>query len=292
MIPPALEKEIQKQLSDHTGKNITLFAPSPLGGGSINRAFRLRTSAGDFFLKYNLKETYPGMFEKEARGLRLLRQTKTIGIPEVIATGHSDTHSFLLLEYLEAGKEVREYWEDFALNLARLHRYSTESFGLDHDNYIGSLPQHNASHSRWVDFFIEQRLEVQLKRARDKGMADAALCKSFERLYLRLPQILPEEKPSLLHGDLWSGNYLPGPEGRACLIDPAVYYGHREMDIAMSKLFGGFHFRFYAAYDQAWPMQPGWQGRMDICNLYPLMVHVNLFGGGYLGDVKRILKGV
>ena len=290
MIPPALENEIQKKLSGHTGEDVTLFAPSTLGGGSINRAFRLRSSAGDFFLKYNLKEAYPGMFEKEARGLRLLHQTKTIGIPEVIATGHSDTHSFLLLEYLEAGKEVREYWEDFAINLAHLHRQSAASFGLDHNNYIGSLPQHNGTYDRWVDFFIEQRLEVQLKQARDKGLVDKALEKAFERLYLRLPQIIPEEKPSLVHGDLWSGNYLTGPEGRVCLIDPAVYYGHREMDIAMSKLFGGFHFRFYAAYDQAWPMQPGWQGRMDICNLYPLMVHVNLFGGGYLGDVKRILK--
>lgn len=290
MIPESLGNAIVRELSSHTGEVTELYAPSVLGGGSINQAYRIRTSAGNFFLKFNQSALYPGMFETEARGLKLLADSGAIHIPAVIASGQTEEHSFLLLEYIESAMEIGEYWEDFALRLAQLHRTAGAYFGLDHDNYIGSLEQFNDPRSDWCTFFAEQRLEVQVKLARDKGNIDRDIVKRFGNLYTRLASIFPKEKPSLIHGDLWSGNFITDEEGRACIIDPAVYYGHREMDIAMSKLFGGFHFNFYAAYNKAWPLEPGWQGRVDICNLYPLMVHLNLFGSGYRGSVERILK--
>ncbi|MBE0640750.1 MAG: fructosamine kinase family protein [Bacteroidales bacterium] len=290
MIPQEIIEAVRQDLFAHTGKMPEIYAPSSLSGGSINQAYRLRTSAGDFFMKYNQAERFPLMFETEARGLQLIGNTRTISVPEVITSGIAGEYSYLLINYITSGKQLRDYWEDFALRLAQLHRNYGESFGLDHDNYIGSLPQHNKQLSDWPSFFAEQRLEVQVKRAFDEGNISRDTLRRFSNLYVRLASIFPEEPPCLVHGDLWSGNFITDPEGRACLIDPAVYYGHREMDIAMSKLFGGFHFNFYAAYAKAWPLEPGWQGRIDICNLYPLMVHVNLFGNSYLAPVERCLK--
>lgn len=290
MIPSALEKILPLYLEKHLGVRPQLFAPSFIGGGSINQACRLRSSEGDFFVKWNNTKAYPGMFEKEAWGLQLLASSKAIRLPETIDNGEAGEFSFLLLEYIDSGKEIKDFWEDFAMRLALMHRSSAEQFGLDHNNYIGSLEQFNAFRPDWVTFFIEQRLEIQLKLALDKGKIEKTLLSKFEKLFKELPSIFPIEKPALIHGDLWSGNFMCAENGQVCIIDPAVYYGHREMDIAMSKLFGGFHFNFYAAYNRAWPLEAGWQGRVDICNLYPLMVHVNLFGASYLESVKRTLR--
>lgn len=250
-------------------------------------AFRLSTNEGNFFFKHNGKKKYPGMFEAEAKGLMLLEQSNTLRIPKVIGAGEYGNDSFLLLEFLERGKTTANFWEDFGKHLAGMHRNSQEYFGVEHSNYIGSLPQINTPKSDFVTFFIENRLEPQLKLA---GNALSQLSLSFERLYKKLPEIIPDERPALIHGDLWSGNFLIGPEGKACLIDPAVYYGHRESDIAMSKLFGGFDAEFYSSYNDAYPLIQGWQARVDIFNLYPLLVHVNLFGGGYVRQVEEIVK--
>jgi len=171
-----------------------------------------------------------------------------------------------------------------------LHRHTGKQFGLKHDNYIGSLKQYNDQHDRWVDFFREQRLLVQMEMAAGSGLLPGHVKAAFEQLFKRLDDIFPEEPPSLIHGDLWSGNYMVDEKGDACIIDPAVYYGFREMDIGMSRLFGVFGSEFYDAYNETWPMEPGWRERIEICNLYPLMVHVNLFGAGYMGSVESILS--
>ncbi|MFZ1687503.1 MAG: fructosamine kinase family protein, partial [Flavobacteriales bacterium] len=181
-------------------------------------------------------------------------------------------------------------------SLARLHGHTNSTFGLDpastagrRDNYIGSLKQVNTGQVTWGEFFIHCRLEPQVKMAIDHqriGMGDVL---RFERLYGKLPSLFPIEPPALLHGDLWSGNFLCDAHHQPVLIDPAVYYGHREMDIAMTKLFGGFEPAFYSAYSDAWAMEIGWEERADLCNLYPLLVHVNLFGGSYAGQVAAIL---
>ncbi|HZI24010.1 MAG TPA: fructosamine kinase family protein, partial [Chryseolinea sp.] len=151
------------------------------------------------------------------------------------------------------------------------------------------LPQFNNQNTSWVNFFIEQRLQVQVNLAIENGVAKADWEKKFAALYNKLPGLIPVEAPSLLHGDLWSGNLITDEKGEPCLIDPAVYYGNREADMAMTKLFGGFSGRFYAAYQEAFPLSPGHEQRVDLYNLYPLMVHVNLFGGSYVHSVESIL---
>lgn len=290
MLPSLLNTEIATILSQKTGADINIQKASSLSGGSINNAYRLETNAGSFFMKYNRASAYPGMFQQEARGLELLSQAKAIRVPEVIAYGEAGNDTFILLEYLNSSVKENHFWEDFASNLAALHKNTSDQFGLDHDNYIGSLKQFNDVKDRWVDFFIVQRLLVQMDLAGSTGSLPASTRQAFERLFKRLDDIFPIEPPSLIHGDLWGGNYMVDEKGQAAIIDPAAYYGFREMDIGMSQLFGGFDSAFYQAYNNAWPMESGWRERIDICNLYPLMVHVNLFGTGYLGSVDAILR--
>lgn len=272
------------------GGDVRIERSLPLSGGSINQAFRLETNSGNFFMKYNRASAYPAMFEQEARGLALLHAAREIRVPEVIASGEDGTYSFLILEYLDSAAKTNSFWEDFGRKLAALHAHKGERFGLDHDNYIGSLNQYNERYERWTDFFREKRLLVQMEMASGSGLLPKHTRQAFETLINRLDNIFPEEPPSLIHGDLWSGNYMVDDKGEACIIDPAVYYGSREMDIGMSRLFGVFGSEFYEAYNETWPMEPGWRERIEICNLYPLMVHVNLFGSGYLGSVESILK--
>lgn len=290
MISEALHKKILDYLTGRGISNPQIYSAHPVSGGSINDAWCLKTNDGEFFLKHNRADLYPGMFEKEARGLKLLAAPEVIDVPDVLLWGEAANEAFLLLEYIETGTTKRDFWEDFARRLAALHQNKSELFGLDHDNYMGSLYQHNDQHESWPEFFIKERLERQLKLARDEGKVGGQEVSGFERLYKKLGELIPPTQPSLIHGDLWSGNFMINAEGRACLIDPAVYFGHPETDLAMSTLFGGFSGQFYDAYLQFNPLEKGWRERLDIYNLYPLMVHVNLFGSGYLGSVQRILK--
>ncbi len=290
MLSSALSKEVTAFLSGKTGRDVSIVKMHPLSGGSINDAYQLETNTGNYFLKYNLASAYPGMFEQEAMGLKILQEAREIRIPEVIGSGECGNDSFLLLEYLNSGGKRSDFWTVFGRKLASLHRHSADLFGLDHDNYIGSLKQYNGQHQSWTDFFREERLMVQIELAGKSGFVSSKMRQAFENLFRRLDEIFPNEPPSLIHGDLWSGNYMVDEKGEACIIDPAVHYGHREMDIGMSRLFGVFGTEFYEAYNEAWPMAPGWIERVEICNLYPLMVHVNLFGAGYLGSVESILK--
>ncbi|MEA3479951.1 MAG: fructosamine kinase family protein [Bacteroidota bacterium] len=281
---------IRLRLSEILDQNISVDAFYPLSGGSINEAFQIETSAGPYFLKYNDASRYPGMFHKEAKGLSLLKLAAEVDVPTVIEAGETGNYSFLLLNYIEAAPKRIDFWESFGFALARLHKHSNDFFGLDHDNYIGSLPQINNKHRDWNSFFVTERLERQVKMAQEQGLIGRSVVSRFEKLYARLSQIMPVEAASLIHGDLWTGNYMTGANGQAVIIDPAVYYGHREMDIGMSRLFGSFDPSFYDAYNQEYPMEPGWRERVDICNLYPLMVHVNLFGSSYVASVENILR--
>ena len=260
------------------------------GGGCINQGGKLTTASGSFFLKWNDEKKFPGMFEAESKGLHLLHQQNAIRIPKVIGHGKNGPHQFLLLEFIEQRSRSKNYWELLGQRLASLHRCSSEFFGLDHDNCIGSLPQYNHPNSNWINFFVAQRLEVQVKLAIDGGAVDAGWKKKFEALYTKLPSLIAVEEPSLVHGDLWSGNLITDEKGEPCLIDPAVYYGNREADLAMTRLFGGFSWEFYSAYQEAFPLPPGSEKRVDLYNLYPLLVHVNLFGGSYVHSVEGILR--
>jgi len=286
MLPPGLSELAQDLLTDFVGSPVKIERASSIGGGSINQALKLQTTQGSYFLKYNSAQTYPQMFELELKGLSELHKANEIYIPQAIGTRGDEQYTFLLMEFVESGLRNRTFWEDFGISLAKLHRHSATHFGLGHDNYIGSLEQANMESKSWSEFFIRQRLEPQIRLA----SLPSDVAKMFDRLFKKMEEIFPIEPPSLLHGDLWSGNYMTSEQGFAALIDPAVYYGHREMDIAMTKLFGGFEGRFYSAYQETFPMENGWEERLDICNLYPLMVHVNLFGGSYLQQVKSILN--
>ena len=219
----------------------------------------------------------------------MLAEHTELMIPQPISIGDVDNDAFLLMDYLEEGNRPQDFWEQFGRSLARLHRCTQESFGLDHDNYIGSLPQSNRKHASWSEFFVTERLEAQLKRARDNDKFGGDVLLRMERLFHRMDGLFPVEPPSLIHGDLWSGNFLCAANGAASIFDPAIYFGHREMDIGMTKLFGGFDPRFYSAYNKEWPLADDWETRVDVANLYPLLVHVNLFGGGYLSQVRSVL---
>jgi fructosamine-3-kinase len=290
MIPDGILKAISVYFGDHRQTDFKLISAKPLGGGSINQVYLLNTSAGTFCLKFNLSDRFPKMFETEALGLKLLSTAGTIRIPEIIFFDSLHDYSFLLLEYITATPRVKNFYTDFGRSLACLHKLKGKLYGLDYNNYMGSLTQSNCYHVGWVEFFVGERLDKQVKLASGKGLLDASAVKHFEKLYLKLDEILPGEPPCLVHGDLWSGNFIVSEEGKACLIDPAVYYGNREVDIAMSTLFGGFSPEFYSSYNEEYSLQEGWKERLEIYNLYPLLIHLNLFGSSYLGSILSVLR--
>ncbi|SMD36414.1 Fructosamine-3-kinase [Reichenbachiella faecimaris] len=259
----------------------------PIGGGCIHQAGVFQHNHQNYFIKWNSNASE--MFEAETKGLVLLKNTNSIDVPEVIGQGAVGNIDYLCLEYIESRQTSPDFWESFGQGLAELHKHTANSFGLGHDNFIGSLRQINKKHLDWTDFFINERLIPQLKMARDKGFIDDQVNAKFDLLFKKLPHLIPNERPSLLHGDLWSGNFLVGDQGQPVIFDPAAYYGHREAEIAFTGLFGGFDDRFYENYETAYPLQPGYKERVGIFNLYPLLVHVNLFGLAYLSQVKQIL---
>jgi fructosamine-3-kinase len=197
---------------------------------------------------------------------------------------------FLALEFLEPGRPGSTFDEKLGRGLAALHQAGAPTYGFGHDNYVGSLPQSNRVHPTWAGFYREERLLPLVRRAIDRRVLGASAAAKFDRLCGRLDSLLgPAEPPARLHGDLWGGNLHTDSRGQPCLIDPAVYGGHREIDLAMMRLFGGFGARAFAAYHEAYPLSDGHEARVALYQLYPLMVHVNLFGGGYVGSVEAAL---
>lgn len=284
----AMPPEIVRKIEELTNERVKGF--SLVGGGCINNGGRLVTDKGHYFVKWNDAQQYPRMFEAEAKGLALLRQPECIRVPVPVSHGHAGGYQFLLLEHIEQASKSRGYWDDFGVKLAALHRQSGETFGLDHDNYIGSLPQYNDRDTSWIGFFVARRLRPQVELAYQGNRIDVDVCRKFDALFEKLATMLPGERPSLVHGDLWSGNLLADEGGEPCLIDPAVYYGNREVDLAMTQLFGGFENTFIYAYNSVFPLLPGYSARFDIYNLYPLLVHLNLFGSSYRPQVVSILR--
>jgi protein-ribulosamine 3-kinase len=260
----------------------------PIGGGCISNTVKLSTKNKSFFLKW--KQGSFDMFEKECLGLRLIKKTGSLKVPNTHQVGELEGKGFLLMEFLDSGSTNTKYWEKLGNGLVQLHKNTNSHYGLDHDNYIGSLSQHNKMSKTWSDFFINQRLMPQVKLAYSKGLLDSNILKLFDTLYLQIHYLIPEENPALLHGDLWSGNIHCGPNSEPYLIDTAVYYGHREAELAFTKLFGGFDEAFYDNYDQSFPLISGYKSRTDLFNLYPLLVHLNLFGTSYLSTIMKTLK--
>ena len=259
-------------------------------GGDINKAYCLFTSAGKYFLKINDEGKYPGMFSKEANGLDLIRKNCELVIPQIIKVGVCNQQQYLLMEWLEKGVPQKNMWENFGTGLATMHKQPQKYFGLNKDNYIGSLKQFNDPLNEWYSFYAECRIMPLVKNLFEAGNFSKTDIKDAEFFCKGLKNIFSPEPPSLLHGDLWAGNFLISSTGYAAIFDPAVYFGHREMDIGMTKLFGGFHQRFYDLYNDTYPLEKGWEKRLPIVQLYPLLVHAVLFGGHYISSVKDILK--
>ncbi len=259
-------------------------------GGCINMSVKVETDLGSYFIKWNELEQ-KDLFEREVSGLELLRGKSSLIIPEVISHGVVKEKTYLVMEYLEQVADDPKTQEKLGEGLAELHSHSSEYSGLKESNFIGKLPQNNEFCTNWVDFFKEKRLGVQLGLAIYENRVEQDFVDQFKRFLDALPNIIPDSKPVLLHGDLWNGNTMSTVNGPA-VFDPAVYYGAAEMDLAMTKLFGGFSSSFYEGYQANGQLSPDFNELVDVYNLYPLMVHVNLFGAdsGYLGSVKRIIS--
>jgi len=269
--------------------NVRITQTTRISGGCIHHTFRLTLDSNEqVFLKYNHVDA-GGNFEIEARGLRQLAQTGALAVPAVKLVGTVEPYAFLLLNWIEQGRQSRDYWTHFGENLARLHQVSKEGFGLEYNNYIGALPQVNNHEETWPEFFIKHRIQPMVDMAAKREYFDRRTLQRFDRLADKIKDVFPAESPALLHGDLWGGNILVGLDGLPVLIDPAIYFGHREMELAFMTLFDKQPPSFYDAYNAVFPLDPDWRNRIDICNLYPLLVHVNLFGGGYIQSVERIL---
>ncbi|MEP7373770.1 MAG: fructosamine kinase family protein [Chitinophagaceae bacterium] len=274
---------------DDCGLTITKY--EPVHGGDINRSYCLYTRDAKYFLKVNDATLYPGMFEKEAKGLEALAQNvTTIRIPQVIKYGLAGQDQYLLLEWMETGKPGKDSMEKFGAAVATMHRQIQPYFGWEEDNYIGSLPQYNTKYDSWSLFYSECRISPLVQLLFNGGAFSKQDIVAVESFCKKLNYLFPQEPPALLHGDLWAGNFMIASKGDAAIYDPAVYYGHREMEIGMTKLFGGFDQRFYDAYSENYPLEKNWLERIPLTQLYPVLVHAILFGGHYVAKAKEIIK--
>lgn len=269
-------------------KNREISRIFPVYGGDINQCFCLEGKER-YFLKINRAQSFPNMFEAEADGLQALKASPLI-IPDVLDVGEETGYQYLLLSWLEEGGGT-DYMKDFGKKLAQMHRAHNEShfFGWPRCNYIGKLVQENHHCRSWSDFYGQYRIMPMVKRLHRMKYLSRRDRQSAENYCTQLPSIFPPEPPSLLHGDLWSGNFKATPNGTA-IFDPAVYYGHREMDLGMTALFGGFPREFYESYDQEYPLEKNLEKRRPHAQFYPLLVHAILFGGLYVERVKNFLK--
>ncbi len=296
--PPHFES-LAEALVTLFGNSIAIAQTDRLSGGDINKAYALHLNNGEtVFMKANEKKN-AAFFTAESLALSAIESTKTIKTPKVLCTGtdagEEVGYSFLFLEYITPAPKIKNYQEVFAQELAAMHKASTakfvdgNKFGFLQDNFIGARKQENHNSDSWVAFFRDSRLAPQFKAA--DSYFDNNKRKLVTKLLDHLDEFLVEpENPSLLHGDLWSGNSMCGSDGKAWLIDPASYVGHCEADLAMTELFGGFGEEFYGAYKEANPLQPGYDERRDLYNLYHLLNHLNMFGGSYLNPVKSIIQ--
>ena len=279
---------INNIILEKTGSDVASL--SPLGGGSISSAYKAALSDGtSTFIKVSPQS--PDMFVKEANGLKELQKANAIRIPTVL---HADKE-ILILEYLPVSSpsNKKKFFEEFGRQFAQLHKFTSPSFGFSENNYIGSTPQKNMPQSNsWKEFYRTERLLFQFHLAERNGYADSGLRKAYTALEQHIDDIIPDasEPPALLHGDLWSGNYLCVENDIPAIIDPAVYYGHREADLGMTLLFGGFSDSFYDSYNESYPLNKGWEFRMEVYKLYHLFNHLNLFGEGYYGQVVESMR--
>ena len=288
----SIGKELESALSLKLGRKVKIISADFLGGGCINHASRMETNAGTFFLKWN-GNCPPDIFLREAECLEELRKASDnhLVIPEVIAAKKAnDLPGFLVLEYLSPGSSGKDQDALLGRGLAAIHQFSNRQYGFSVNNYCGSTPQNNSHKISWAEFFRDNRLRFLLELIQKKRPLPADEIQIYERLLDKIPELLPEKStPVLIHGDLWSGNYMNTTHGPA-LIDPASYYADREMELGIMTMFGGFSARFYHAYNEVNPLPADWQERNQLYQLYHMLNHYYLFGGGYRVQAFRIAQ--
>lgn len=285
----SIRAAIEQSITEASGLDFSIKHQHSIGGGSINSAFRIADDEHRYFLKLNQANKLD-MFEAEAAGLHELAAAKAIGVPIPICYGAAGGQSWLVTEYIEFSRGGRDSNCQFGRQIAALHCQTSEQFGWFRDNTIGSTLQYNDQTNDWVDFYRERRLRVQFEMAAGNGFT-GSLQSGGERLIENLHKFFTgyAVKPALLHGDLWGGNHAFDQAGQPVIFDPAVYYGDREADIAMTELFGGFGAGFYAAYQEAWPLDAGYGVRKTLYNLYHILNHANLFGGAYASQAESMV---
>jgi len=282
-------QDIAGRIAAETGRPFEPEPPRGAGGGCINDAFRLSDGTRTWFVKTN-RSALLDMFEAEAEALDQLADCGAIRVPRALFTGSGDGLSYIVMENLELGGATSRGWRLAGERLAVMHRCGAAGFGWKRSNTIGATPQHNAWHTDWAIFWRDQRLGFQLEVAARNGHR-GRLQSLGEQLLTRFPALLDHApQPSLLHGDLWSGNLGFTRDGEPVIYDPASYYGDREAELAMTELFGGFGVEFYAAYRDTWPLDPGYRVRKTLYNLYHVLNHLNLFGGGYGAQAERMMQ--
>lgn len=283
--------EIWKQIAAQQGWDIINI--TQVHGGDINQAFCVETATRKFFIKLNDAGKYPQMFQREANGLVRLQQHFLLKVPDVMGVGETGSQQYLVLEWLEPANANKYSWQAFGHALAQMHKATHPFFGWEEETYIASITQTNDWSPNWPAFYTKQRIIPLVNRLQDDRVFTEKDVLQAQSFCNGLEKRLPEEPPALLHGDLWSGNVMAisvNNQITTAIYDPDVFYGHREVDIAMTKLFGGFPPEFYEAYHETYPLQPGWLHRLPLFQLYPLLVHAVLFGSGYVGRVKAIIN--
>jgi len=281
---------LEQQISQTSGNRFHIRSRQDVGGGCINSAYKVADADICYFIKTN-NARYATMFEAEAEALREMSASASVRVPQPLCYGEFDSQCYVVMEYLELGGSAD--MARFGRQLAAMHRVSAESFGWRIDNTIGSTPQPNTPTHDWIEFWREQRLGFQLKTAAENGYG-GELQRLGERLLADMPALFVnhQPQPSMLHGDLWGGNYGALRDGTPVIFDPAFYYGDREADLAMTSLFGGFGGQFYRSYNETWPLDDGYETRKTFYNVYHIINHLNLFGGGYHAQAISMLERV
>lgn len=288
---PFIQPFIQQRFKELFPSNTNEIQLSSVGGGCINETYKIGFGNNRFFCKINSATKFPHLFQREANGLKLIAQQNIISVPNIIDHFETNGQQILILEWVNEGERTETFWKIFAEQLSALHHISHEHFGLNEDNYMGSVAQSNQQTNSWSAFFIQQRLRPLIDKCLSQKLLAAKHQLQFENVYKHLPSIFnDQQQPSLLHGDLWSGNFMCNENSQPVLIDPAVYFGHPSVDLGMTTLFGGFHSAFYEAYNYHSPLPSNYKQQWEVCNLYPLLIHLLLFGRSYLSQIDTILN--
>lgn len=281
-------QEIAAHIASVTGRKFAIATQRSVGGGCINEGHRIEGAGQIYFVKLN-RPNQSEMFAAEALGLQQMGATQSILVPQPLCWGETQSNSYIVMDWLELGSGGSGSWQEMGRQLAQMHKAGgSEQFGWERNNTIGSTPQINTWCDSWAEFWAETRIGYQIRLANRHGGGFPEAKKVAACIRKVLADIKP--KPALVHGDLWSGNAAIASDGSPVIFDPAAYYGDREVDIAMTELFGGFPPSFYRGYEEVWPLEQGYGDRKDLYNLYHILNHFNLFGGGYGSQAKRMLQ--